>query len=59
MEIFYLDILPDLKAEDSRIRLCSSSEPRLILFADAAEMSAAYPVHGLMQMAWCFSRQAG
>jgi hypothetical protein len=30
-----LDILPSLKAEDSRIRLCSYFEPRLILFADA------------------------
>ena len=51
MEIFYLDILPGLKAEDSRIRLSSSSEPRLILFADAAEMFAASLVRGLMQMA--------
>jgi hypothetical protein len=46
-----LDILSGLKAEDSRIRLCSYFEPRLILFADAAEMFAASPVHGLMQMA--------
>jgi hypothetical protein len=45
-----VDILPGLKAEDSRIRLLSSSEPRLILFADAAEMFAASPVHGLIQM---------
>jgi len=48
---YTVDILPGLKAEDSRIRLLSSSEPRLILFADVAEMFAASPVHGLMQMA--------
>ena len=54
-----VDILPGLKAEDSRIRLSSCSEPRLILFADAAEMSAASPVHGLIQMTWYFSRQTG
>jgi hypothetical protein len=27
MEISYLDILPGLKAEDSRIRLCNYGEP--------------------------------
>ena len=46
-----IDIPPGLKAEDSRIRLCNYFEPRLILFADAAEMFAASPVHGLIQMA--------
>jgi hypothetical protein len=30
-----------------------------ILFADAAEMFATYPVYGLMQMTWFFSRQTG
>ena len=53
------DILPGLKAEDSRIRLYSCFEPKLILFADAAEMFAASPVHGLMQMAWFFSMRTG
>jgi hypothetical protein len=57
IKIFYLDILPGLKAKDSRIRLCLYFEPKLILFADAAEMFAASPVHGLMQMAWYFLRQ--
>jgi len=53
------DILLGPKAEDSGIRLLSSSEPRLILFADAAEMFAASPVHGLMLMAWFFYRRTG
>jgi len=30
-----------------------------ILFADAAEMCATSPVHGLMQMTWYFSRRTG
>jgi hypothetical protein len=38
-----IDILPGFKAEDSRIRLCSYWEPRLILFADAVEMFVASP----------------
>ncbi len=49
-----IDILHSLKAEDSRIRLCISFEPRLFLFADAAEMFAASLVHGLMLMALVF-----
>jgi hypothetical protein len=52
-----LDILPGLKAEDSRIRPCTCSEPLQILFGDAAEMFAT--VHGLMQMTWYFSRRTG
>jgi hypothetical protein len=50
------DILPGLKAEDSRIRLYNFSEPLQILFADAAEMFATSPIHGLMQTTWFFSR---
>ncbi len=53
------DILPGLKAEDSRIRLYSYSEPLQILFADAAEMFATSPIHGLMLTAWFLSRQTG
>jgi len=47
---YTVNILPGLKVEDSRIRLCSSSEPKLILFADAAEMFAASPVQGPIHM---------
>jgi len=54
-----IDILPGLKAEDSRIRLYSYSEPLLILFADAAEMFATSPVYGLILWAWFLSRQTG
>ncbi len=50
------DILSGLKAEDSRIRLYSCSEPLQILFADAAEMFATFPIHGLMQTTWYVSR---
>ncbi len=30
-----------------------------ILFADAAEMFATSPIHGLLQMTWYFSRRTG
>ena len=54
-----IDILPGLKAEDSRIRLYSYFEPQQILFAGAAEMFASSPIHGLIQMTWYFSRRTG
>jgi hypothetical protein len=50
------DILLGLKAKDSRIRLYLHSELLQILFADAAEMFATSPIHGLMQITWYFSR---
>jgi hypothetical protein len=31
----------------------------LILFSDAAQKFATYPIHGLMLLAWYFSRRTG